>query len=66
MAELAFDYVTVELARVSCGGCGLVFSVPAHWLKKIKEAGGSVACPNTRCPWETMHWGGSEVEKLKS
>jgi NMD protein affecting ribosome stability and mRNA decay len=31
---------------LSCGECGIVFMVPANWLREKRETGGSFTCPN--------------------
>src|SRR5215472_732280 len=44
--------VSTQLERLSCGHCGIVFAVPAFWLKGREdgvEGENSFYCPNGHC-----------------
>ncbi|HWM26563.1 MAG TPA: hypothetical protein VNP98_17230 [Chthoniobacterales bacterium] len=44
--SLLFDHATVQLVRISCGECGIVFGVPDDWYQKRREDHGNWHCPN--------------------
>ena len=56
--------INLELKTITCchQGCGIVFAVPGHWMKKRIEDHTWWYCPNGH----TQHYSGkSETEKLR-
>jgi hypothetical protein len=54
----------IELEKLSCGECGMIFAVPSHWLnarREENENGGNFFCPNGH----PRQFRETEVAKLK-
>lgn len=54
----------LELEKLTCGECGIIFAVPPHWLnarREEKENNGSFYCPNGH----SRQFRETEVDRLK-
>ena len=55
----------VELQTITCGGCCMTFAVPDVLMRRYRQEGITLKCPNPACPWGGMVSRASENTKLK-
>lgn len=56
--------VGLELQTITCGGCCMTFAVPGPLMRRYREEGITLKCPNPACPWGGMVTGKTENAKL--
>jgi len=57
--------VGLELETITCGGCCMTFAIPGPLMRRYREEGISIKCPNPACPWGGMRSGETDNMKLK-
>lgn len=56
--------VELELQTITCGGCFMTFAIPATLMRRYRQEGISLKCPNSACPWGGMVSTKTENAKL--
>ena len=46
MSATITELQTKVFEKIQCGGCGIEYFVPDHWMRKRKEDGNGFTCPN--------------------